>query len=338
MKDKTITYSVSGMHCPACEMVVERKLSQLDYLSDVKAELKTQMVTLRMSSTADENAVIQDINSKLNGTGYQIKKEATSHTINYKELLYGFLISLVVIFAFIILQRLGITRILSDTGPTWSFIFTIGIVASLSSCMALVGGLVLSISAKYSQGRDKVLPLTFFHIARLIAFFVLGGFMGLLGSVFTLSQSFYFAVSIILFIVMMILGINLLNVIPFFRKLQISLPKSWTQNSVMNSYLQSRLAPILLGIITFFLPCGFTQSMQINAIASGSFINGALIMLIFALGTLPVLALISFTSVRLGRSANSGIFFKAAGFVVLFFAVFNFYSSLVAAGIIMPIV
>ena len=80
-----------------------------------------------------------------------------------------------------------------------------------------------------------------------------------------------------------------------------------------------------------------TESMQINAMASGNFLQGGLIMLIFALGTLPVLAMISFTSVRFSHSLRSGIFFKTAGFIVIFFAIFNFFSALVAAGLVSPI-
>ncbi len=31
--------------------------------------------------------------------------------------------------------------------------------------------------------------------------------------------------------------------------------------------------PIIVGVGTFFLPCGFTQSMQIAALSSGSFVG-----------------------------------------------------------------
>ncbi len=93
----------------------------------------------------------------------------------------------------------------------------------------------------------------------------------------------------------------------------------------------------MLGILTFFLPCGFTQSMQISALTTGSFLQGGLIMLIFALGTLPILALISFSSIKFSKSLRSGIFFKTAGFIVIFFAIFNFLSALTAAGLVPPI-
>jgi sulfite exporter TauE/SafE len=59
--------------------------------------------------------------------------------------------------------------------------------------------------------------------------------------------------------------------------------------------------------------------------------------LFFALGTLPVLALISFSSFSIQDSSKSGIFFKSAGLVVIMFALFNIINSLVAAGYIAPI-
>ena len=69
-------------------------------------------------------------------------------------------------------------------------VFLIGVVASLSTCTASVGGLVLSLSATYAQlGKKAYLPLIKFHISRLITFFVLGGILGYLGSFFELSQT-----------------------------------------------------------------------------------------------------------------------------------------------------
>ncbi|MBP6911491.1 sulfite exporter TauE/SafE family protein [Patescibacteria group bacterium] len=50
-----------------------------------------------------------------------------------------------------------------------------------------------------------------------------------------------------------------------------------------------------MGIGTFFLPCGFTQSMQVYTLSTGSFLAGGLTMLSFALGTLPMLLLLSVT-------------------------------------------
>ena len=92
-----------------------------------------------------------------------------------------------------------------------------------------------------------------------------------------------------------------------------------------------------MGIATFFLPCGFTQSMQLYTLTTGTFMRGGMTMLAFALGTLPVLALISFSSFSIKNSAKSGIFFKSAGLIVILFALFNLVNALVVVGLFPPV-
>ena len=97
------------------------------------------------------------------------------------------------------------------------------------------------------------------------------------------------------------------------------------------------IAALLVGVATFFLPCGFTQSMQLYTLTTGSFLTGGLTMFAFALGTLPVLALISFSSFSIQKSSKAGVFFKTAGLIVIMFALFNLINSLVVIGVIPPV-
>lgn len=330
-------YHVSGMHCHACELVVEKKIEKLKIIKNVNAVLTDKKVYLETKTGIKTDELLSQVNELIKPHGYEISLAPIKHKVNFKDLAIGFGIAVAVVGIFFLIQKLGIANILGGKSMSLALVFLIGIVASLSSCMAIVGGLVLSISSSYAKGKDRVIPLILFHGARIIGFFLLGGIVGLIGIAFKLTPRFYFVASIILFIVMLILGINLLNVFPFFRKLQLRMPKSLSRRITGIEKIGNKFAPLLLGILTFFLPCGFTQSMQINAMTSGDFLQGALIMLIFALGTLPVLALISFTSVKFSRSLSSGIFFKTAGFIVIFFAIFNFLSALIAAGLISPI-
>ena len=216
--------------------------------------------------------------------------------------------------------------------------FTIGIIASLSTCMAVVGGLVLSMSATFAkEPGDRVRPQILFHLGRILSFFFLGGVIGAIGSAFTLNLGATFALDLIIGLVMLILGINLLDVFHFSKKLTPGMPKFLSKRALSVSKFNHTLTPLLVGIATFFLPCGFTQSMQLYALTTGSFIHGGLTMLSFALCTLPVLALISFSSFSIQKSSKSGIFFKTAGLIVIMFAVFNLFNSLIVVGIIPPI-
>jgi len=175
----------------------------------------------------------------------------------------------------------------------------------------------------------------FIHI--FLAVFVFGGVIGLIGSAFTLSVGASFVLGIIIGLVMLILGINLLDVFHFTKRFQPAMPKFLSKHALGVSKLNHAATPFLVGIVTFFLPCGFTQSMQIYTLSTGNFLSGGLTMLIFALGTLPVLALISFSSFNVKNSSKSGVFFKSAGLIVIMFALFNIINSLVVIGMIPPI-
>ena len=93
----------------------------------------------------------------------------------------------------------------------------------------------------------------------------------------------------------------------------------------------------MIGVGTFFLPCGFTQSMQISALSSGSFTSGFLIMLFFALGTFPMLALVSFGATSIAQGKHSSIFFKSVGVVVFGLGLFGLLAGFAGLGIINPL-
>jgi sulfite exporter TauE/SafE len=83
-----------------------------------------------------------------------------------------------------------------------------------------------------------------------------------------------------------------------------------------------------MGALTFFLPCGFTITAQTIALLSASAVQGALIMGFFALGTAPMLLLIGLSSVKfLSKPQLAMTFSKVAGFLVIFFAVYNMYNQ-----------
>lgn len=330
-------YFIEGMHCAACELIIEKKLSRSHNMKNVNAVLDKKRVNFEIENDVDERVLINEINDLLSEHGYSLGEESTQRTVDYTKLVYGFIYASIVVFIFLLLQKVGLGNLLGGDSLSLPLVFFIGVIASISSCMAVVGGLVLSISSSYAKGADKAIPLVMFHVARVVAFFIFGGLLGYLGSLIKLGPEFYLFMSIVLFAVMFVLGMNLLDIFPVFRRFQLRMPKAFGKRVSGLEAAKRGYMPILMGILTFFLPCGFTQSMQVSAMATGNILSGAVIMFVFSLGTLPILALISFTSAKLAASRNSDVFFKSAGFIVLFFALFNFYSSLVAAGIIIPI-
>ena len=88
----------------------------------------------------------------------------------------------------------------------------------------------------------------------------------------------------------------------------------------------------VMGALTFFLPCGFTQAMQLYAMSTGNPLRGGLIMGTFALGTAPgILGVGGLSSFIKGPASK--IFFKTVGVLVLVFALFNINNGINLIGI-----
>ncbi len=344
--NKQYKFQVEGMHCKACVLMIESELGELPNVSRVKSNLHGNSVEVEGDfgdKTPEQVAEILSIPVRSHGYVISVQRLDGSATggqewqNKWADFKVAIPVSLGFILLFIFLQKIGIINLVNASEVTYGTAFVIGIIASLSTCMAVVGGLVLSMSATYAKEGSRVKPHLMFHIGRMVSFFVLGGVIGLIGSAFTLNSTATFVLSLIIGIVMLILGINLLGVFHWAKRLQPSMPKFISRHVHGISKFNHTFAPILIGLATFFLPCGFTQSMQLFTLSTGSFIEGGLTMFIFALGTLPVLALLSFGSFKITKSSKSGIFFKTAGLVVIMFAIFNFINSLVVIGILPPI-
>ncbi len=330
---KTYTFHVSGTHCASCKILIEDILGEQTNVSNAQVDLKNETVTLNAHET-DQHNLAKVLNEKIKGNGYTLSVDKIAKVKEDGGVIWQALpIGLTFLVAFYMLQKSGILNFGIGGGVTPATSFIIGLVASVSSCLAVVGGLVLSLSAKVAEDdKNNKKPFYLFHAGRLVSFAVLGGLLGLLGNALGINYVIGAVLGILASVVMVVLGLNLIGI---FERNKIALP-----SGIFNFFRKvehQTFAPLLLGVGTFFLPCGFTQSMQVAALSSGSFVTGSLIMFSFALGTLPVLALLSFGASSFAKSKYAPLFFKSAGIVVLGLGLFALIAGLVGLGIINPI-
>jgi len=331
-------FYVHGMHCASCVVLTESELQSQPKISSAKANLSTKTVTIEGEfANQSPEQIINQLNPTLAKSGYQLSTQPERSTINWSEFKLAIPITLAIIWGFFLLQKMGIVNLITTDQINYGSAFILGIIASVSTCAAVVGSLVLAVSANYAKSGQHVKPQIMFHLSRFGSFFILGGVMGTVGSVFNIGAESTYILSFLVVIVMLILGINLLDIFPQTKKWQPTLPTNISQRLLQVKSINTRLMPLLLGFITFFLPCGFTQSMQLYALSTGDFLTGAMVMLAFALGTFPVLALLSFSSIKIQDQMKSSIFFKVSGLLVIFFSLYNLYALLTAIGIISPL-
>ena len=335
---KTYVFHVSGTHCASCKILIEDTLNEQGSVRNTLVNLKRETVEIETDSDQSPEELARTLTDKIKPNGYALSiekfiKEKQGSDVIWKAVPIG----LAFLAVFFLLQKSGILNlgIGGQTTPTTSFI--IGLIASISSCLAIVGGLVLSLSAKISQDNiSDTKTFILFHTGRLVSFAVLGGVLGAVGSAIGINFTFTAILGILASVVMLLLGLNLVGV---FAKNKVALPGGVFQKvfSVFRKIEHKTFTPLIIGFATFFLPCGFTQSMQVSALGSGSFISGLLIMLAFALGTLPMLVLLSFGSASFAHGKHAPLFFKSAGVIVIGLGLFALLAGLAGLGIINPL-
>ena len=206
----------------------------------------------------------------------------------------------------------------------YGLVFLIGLLASVSTCIAVTGGLFMSLASKYDEQASHLAPsvrfVTYlsFNAGRIISYTAFGALIGLLGSALTLSPAAYGIVTLAVSLLMLVLGIQMLDLTPGIKSLRLQMPpafKRWNKTLVER---RSRAAAFVLGALTFFLPCGFTQALQLYVLAKADPVAGALTMFVFSLGTLPVLMGLSFaTSTNAGNFKRYFSRFAGAAVIVL---------------------
>lgn len=330
----TYTLHVTGTHCPSCKIFIEDTLNEQIGIEQARVDLKSETVSFNSTLGESEHALAAILTEKIKHNGYTLSVEKKIKEKRDSGVIWQALpIGLALLALFFLVQKSGILNfgLAGTVTPVTSFI--IGLVASVSSCLAVVGGLVLSLSATVSQDKiSDVKPMLLFHSSRLVSFAVLGGVLGAIGGAIGISFTVTALLGILAAIVMIVLGLNLVGV---FERNVVALPSGMF--SFFRKVEHKTIAPLLVGFGTFFLPCGFTQAMQVAALSSGSFWSGLLIMGAFALGTLPVLAFLSFGSASFAQSKHAPLFFKSAGVLVIGLGAFALLAGLAGLGVIDPL-
>ena len=131
---------------------------------------------------------------------------------------------------------------------------------------------------------------------------------------------------------MVIIGLQMLGV-AWANRIRFQLPISVAKSISSTKNFNGKYMPFLAGASTFFLPCGFTLLAQTIALTTGSFITSSIIMFVFALGTLPSLGVISFSSMKFQTHPSfAGAFNLIAGILIVVFGLYNINSQLVVLG------
>jgi sulfite exporter TauE/SafE len=240
---------------------------------------------------------------------YLVIKLLKTDNVNLKKLMYRLFIFLIIVICIIVLvisvkkifnvdivdifKNLFLLKYLPKLGNDTSYglIFIFGILTSFH-CIGMCGGIAISQTVKKNELQRSnnrlhsvVLPSLFYNIGRVTSYTIVGAVVGGLGGIISFAGVWKGIVPIISGIFMIIMAINLLGIFKFLRRLNIRMPYFATKRIFQgNGY-----SPIIVGLLSGLMPCGPLQMMQLYALSTKSILYGAVSMLVFSMGTMPLL-------------------------------------------------
>lgn len=194
--------------------------------------------------------------------------------------------------------------------------------------MAVQGGLLATVVA---NAKAKFHAIIFFLIGKIIAYSLLGFFLGYVGSYFQLSIPVRAALMLVASLFMFATAMNLLNVHPIFRFVLIQPPRFLTRLVRQQSKQLDWFAPLIVGALTIFLPCGVTQAMMAQALEFGNPFVSASILFAFTLGTVPLFLLFG-VFMQAASQMFTKFFTPVAATLVIILASWNLYTAATIVG------
>lgn len=281
---------VEGMTCRACEQRVADAARTVAGVSQARADQSLGQLVLELAAdTVNPGRTLQEAAQAVQAAGYRASPMAGAAGRTPVALVLALGAGMVGLL--LLANSLGwfnfIPRMDSSVGL--GMLFVAGLLTSVH-CVAMCGGIVLA-----QQGVGRSLQ---YHLGRILSYTILGGVVGALGSVLSVSPLAKGLLAGLAAVFMLVLGLRMLRILPRWAG-----PAWWRRARAAGQRLTARLVPpglvtalrrrgsFFVGLLNGFMPCGPLQSMQLYALGTGSALLGAASMFLFSLGTVPLLFL-----------------------------------------------
>jgi sulfite exporter TauE/SafE len=223
-------------------------------------------------------------------------------------------------------------------------VFLVGLLGSVH-CVGMCGGIVGAFSVATPERRPFPVPVltqsrspaiampsaplrsVAYNAGRITSYAAIGALAGgLAGGARTVAglASFQTAGYWVANLMLVALGLYLLNAWSGLARLELAGQALWRRiRPLTTHFLPADSAGKLfgLGMLWGWLPCGMVYGVLLTAMAAGSAVDGALVMLAFGAGTLPALTLLGVAGSRLSAWSRRPGVRLAAGLLVLGFGV-----------------
>lgn len=334
-KEEILT--VGGMSCSGCELRIEKKLKSLVGVKEVSASFSKGKVRVvydpELTSRKEICGAIREID-------YTVEEDADPERPSQKgnaSFVFG---TVLVLAALYVLIRntvgFGWINFIPQISRSMSYgiLFVVGLFTSIH-CLAMCGGINLSQCAAYRSAgsepnvKKRLMPSFLYNAGRVVSYTAIGGTVGAVGSVVSFSGAAKAVVTILSGVFMLIMGLNMLHAFPRLRRLSLRMPKFIGRKLYSG---KTKKGPFYVGLLNGLMPCGPLQAMQLYALGTGSFLAGAFSMLMFSLGTVPLMFAFGAVSTLLSAKFTHKMM-QASAVLVMVLGLFMMSRGLTLSGV-----
>lgn len=195
--------------------------------------------------------------------------------------------------------------------------FILGILGSFH-CIGMCGPIAFMLPVSRNNNVLKAFQIFLYHFGRLLSYSIIGLAFGLIGkslNIFGMQQHLSIGIGILMILVIL-LPSKRLQKFHFSKSLYRIVGKV---KSSLGAALKKRTPDTFftIGFLNGFLPCGLVYMAVFGAIASGEIAAGSLYMLLFGLGTIPLMTTAVYFSSLLGGSIRKKVQRLIPAFVFL---------------------
>ena len=321
------SFRIDGMYCVNCQDIIEKGLKKADGVKKAAVNYRTG----HASVTYDETVISFDkIHEIIKELGYQPLEEQEKAAFQSKTILRTIGTLVIILALFMLLRTFTTSELaasfpLAQEGMGYGMLLVIGLLTGVH-CIAMCGGINLSQTLKKEDAASEtavskpsfnfnlLMPGILYNGGRLVSYTAVGVLVGALGSVITLSGNFKGVVQLAAGIFMVLMGLNMLGLFPFLRRIIPQMPKTFAKKT---DEQKTKRSPLIVGFLNGFMPCGPLQAMQAYALSTGSPIKGGISMFLFCAGTIPLMFALGAASSALSGGALSGAKKKSFSRIVM---------------------
>ena len=216
----------------------------------------------------------------------------------------------------------------------WTAALLFGLLGSFH-CIGMCGPIAFLLPVDRKNSWTKWMQISLYHIGRLFAYSIIGLLFGLLGkslSIFGWQQQLSIGVGLLM-ILIVVLPKKLVNKYLIFKPIYRVISKL---KSELGTALHKKSPDTFftIGFLNGFLPCGLVYLAVFAAIASGNALEGGLYMVLFGLGTIPLMT----TAIYFGNLLTAAIKRRIRKSIPVFVLVFGLLFILRGLGLGIPYV